>query len=73
MATHTPKVRVTSIAALDRTPSPKQTGEGEVVGKPDHIQLRGVHTAVLLTDTGKLTQKGDSPSCLPLPPKKAQF
>lgn len=73
MATHVPKVRVTSIAALDRTLSAKQTGEGGVVGKPAHIQLRGVYTAVLLTDTGKLTEKGDGPSCLPLPAKKAQF
>lgn len=72
-ATHVPEGRVTSVAAPDRALSPKQSGEGGIVGKPDRIRLRGVYPARLLTDTSRLTQKGDSPSCLPLPPKKAPF
>lgn len=69
MATHVPEGRVTSVAAPDRALSPKQSGEGGIVGKPDRIRLRGVYPARLLTDTSRLTQKGDSPS----PQRKLHF
>lgn len=84
MVINVPKICLTWVVALSHqspqgtfnlccchTPSPKQTGEDGVVGNPIIFGsvVCSCCAAELLTDTGKVAQKGVSPSFSPLPPK----